>query len=245
MPADPADPSDPSDPSDPADPADLVSPTLDAVQTLAGRRLDYRRDGLMEQDAGNDPYALFAKWFADASQAQAGSPEEPHAMSLATVDREGIPSIRTVLLKGFNDDGFVWFTNYESRKGSELLARGVAALNFRWGVLERQVSVRGTVSRTTDDESNAYFASRPAGSQIGAIVSPQSRVIANRSVLEDAAATLASGPASAIVRPAYWGGFRLVATEIEFWQGRSSRLHDRIRFCLLPDGGWVRERLGP
>ena len=216
------------------------------VQSLADRRLDYRRDGLVETDAGTDPFALFATWFADAAEAQAGTPEEPHAMSLATVNSEGIPSIRTVLLKGFTDAGFVWFSNYESRKGLELAATGVAALNFRWGALERQVSARGLVTRVDAADSDTYFASRPRGSQIGAIVSPQSRVIASREPLEAAAAALEAGPDEAIVRPAHWGGFRLVPDEIEFWQGRSSRLHDRLRYRLhATTGEWIRERLAP
>ena len=165
-------------------------------------------------------------------------------MTLATADARGRASARTVLLKGFDAEGFVWFTNYESRKGRELASNPWAALNFRWGALERQVSVGGSVAKIDPNESDAYFASRPIGSQIGAIVSAQSAVIDGREAIEHAAATLQSGPASAIVRPSHWGGYRLRPDEIEFWQGRPSRLHDRLRF-RRSDDSWILERLSP
>jgi pyridoxamine 5'-phosphate oxidase len=213
---------------------------------LADRRLDYRLGGLEEADASSDPFAQFEIWITEAIAACEGTAEEPHAMSLATVNAEARPSIRTVLLKGFDRRGFVWFTNYESRKGTEITSQVAAALNFRWGALERQVSARGLVGRIDSDESDAYFYSRPRGSRIGAIVSPQSRVIASREPLEAAAAALDAGPDTAVTRPAHWGGFRLVPDEIEFWQGRSSRLHDRLRYRLDPiTGDWIRERLAP
>jgi pyridoxamine 5'-phosphate oxidase len=214
--------------------------------SLADRRFDYRQGGLVESDTSADPFAQFELWIADAIVACDGTAEEPHAMSLATVGPDIRPSVRTVLLKGFDRRGFVWFTNYESRKGTEITTYVAAALNFRWAALERQVSVRGLVTRVDAEESDSYFASRPRGSQIGAVVSPQSRVIDSREPLEAAAAALESGPASAIVRPAHWGGFRLVPDEIEFWQGRSSRLHDRLRYRLdAMTGDWIRERLAP
>jgi pyridoxamine 5'-phosphate oxidase len=225
----------------------LTDDNSQVVETrLADLRLDYRRGGLEEADASADPFAQFEVWMADAITACEGTAEEPHAMSLATVNSELRPSIRTVLLKGFDRRGFVWFTNYGSRKGTEIASQVAAALNFRWGALERQVSARGLVARIDADESDEYFYSRPRGSRIGAIVSPQSQVITSREPLEAAAAALESGPDSAITRPAHWGGFRLVPDEIEFWQGRSSRLHDRLRYRLdLNTGEWVRERLAP
>jgi pyridoxamine 5'-phosphate oxidase len=214
--------------------------------SLADRRFDYRQGGLVESDASNDPFVQFEFWISEAIVACEGTTEEPHAMSLATVGPDNRPSVRTVLLKGFDRRGFVWFTNYESRKGAEITAYVGAALNFRWGALERQVSARGLVARVEAAESDAYFASRPRGSQIGAIVSPQSRVIASREPLEAAAAALDAGPDDEIVRPTHWGGFRLVPDEIEFWQGRSSRLHDRLRYRLnATTGEWIRERLAP
>jgi pyridoxamine 5'-phosphate oxidase len=219
---------------------------LSDAASLADRRFDYKRGGLVESEASADPFAQFELWIAEAIVACEGTAEEPHAMSLATVGPDIRPSVRTVLLKGFDRRGFVWFTNYESRKGTEITTYVAAAVNFRWGALERQVSARGLVTRVDAVESDAYFASRPRGSQIGAIVSPQSRVIESREPLETAAAALDAGPDEAIVRPAHWGGFRLVPDEIEFWQGRSSRLHDRLRYRLnATSGDWVRERLAP
>lgn len=223
------------------------SPTaaLESVR-LAHRRTDYQRSGLTEDATSLDPFEVFAAWLHEAMEACEGTAEEPHAMSLATVGVDCRPSIRTVLLKGFDRDGFVWFTNYESRKGRELAASPSAALNFRWGALERQVSVLGTVSLVSAASSDEYFDSRPRGSRIGAIVSPQSRVIASREPLEQAAAALESQPDSALTRPKHWGGYRLVPDTIEFWQGRTSRLHDRLRYRReTASHPWVRERLAP
>lgn len=213
---------------------------------LADRRMDYQRGGLTEESTSLDPFEVFATWLAEAIQACEGTAEEPHAMSLATVGADARPSIRSVLLKGFDREGFVWFTNYESRKGTELASIPYAALNFRWGALERQVNVLGAVHRVREADSDEYFSSRPRGSRIGAIVSSQSRVIASREPLERAAAELESAPDSALVRPKNWGGFCLVPDTIEFWQGRVSRLHDRLRYQLgFESNAWTRERLAP
>ena len=211
---------------------------------LADLRTDYRRAVLIELEASLDPFEQFGRWFADGVESCRTTTEEPHAMTLATIGLDGRPSARTVLLKGFDGDGFVWFTNYESRKGRELAANPVGALNFRWSGLERQVNVRGFVSRVSAAESDAYFATRPLGSRIGAVASAQSQVIPDRIELERVAASLAAGPESDVVRPDWWGGFRLVADEIEFWQGRPSRLHDRLRY-RLSSTEWIRERLAP
>jgi pyridoxamine 5'-phosphate oxidase len=213
---------------------------------LADLRMEYRQATLDLPDLDPDPFAQFAKWIGEARAVYAPGQDEPHAMSLCTAGADGRPSARTVLLKDFDHQGFTWFTNYESQKGKQLAENPFAALNFRWGALERQVTVVGPVSRVSDNESTLYFDSRPLGSRIGAIVSAQSSVIASRSDLEASAAALAAGPADAIKRPVYWGGFRLSPMSIEFWQGRPSRLHDRLRFtreALLSP--WIVERLAP
>lgn len=213
--------------------------------SLAGLRSDYRRGDLHEQDLLADPMAQFALWMTEARVLHVPGTDEPHAMTLATADEHGAPSARTVLLKGVDARGFTWFTNYESRKGRELRSNPKAALNFRWGILERQVAVTGSVTRVDEAESDEYFASRPLGSRIGAVVSAQSEVV-SREELEAAAAALAAHPESLIVRPLHWGGYRLAPDSIEFWQGRVSRLHDRIRFRReSPESVWIVERLSP
>ena len=212
---------------------------------LAELRIDYRLGELREGDLSDDPLAEFAGWLDRARDAHVPGTDEPHAMTLATADSSGHPSARTVLLKGVDARGFTWFTNYASRKGRELAQNPYAALNFRWGSLERQVVVMGPVTRVSDSESDEYFYSRPLGSRIGAIVSAQSTVVV-REELEAAAEALAKLPDAEIRRPAHWGGFRLTPMTIEFWQGRSSRLHDRIRFQRNDaDSPWVKERLAP
>lgn len=209
---------------------------------LARMREDYSRAGLDEATAGDDPLALFAQWLDDAVDAHV---YEPNAMALATATPDGRPSVRTVLLKGFDARGLTFFTGYESRKGVELAANPRAAATMLWHPLQRQVRVEGGVVRIAEAESDAYFASRPRGSQIGAVASPQSRMILDREALEQRVAAVEHDYAGqSIERPMTWGGYRLAIETIEFWQGRTSRLHDRIRFSRQ-SGGWARERLAP
>jgi pyridoxamine 5'-phosphate oxidase len=213
---------------------------------LADLRMDYRRATLERSDLVDDPIDQFVVWFTQAREVFVPGQDEPHAMTLATATRDGVPSARTVLLKDVDARGFTWFTNYESRKGRELQENPNAALNFRWGALERQVTVVGPVARVSDEESTVYFDSRPAGSRIGAIVSAQSSVIADRTEIEAHASELAAQPSIDLARPAHWGGFRLTPLSIEFWQGRPSRLHDRLRYRRdAHDSPWIVERLAP
>ena len=199
--------------------------------------------GLSEADLAPDPFAQFQAWFDTALAA--GLPE-PNAMTLATATPDGRPSARMVLIKGVDPRGFVFYTNYESRKGRELEANPWAALVFYWPELERQIRIEGRVERVAAEESDAYFASRPLGSRLGAWASPQSQVIPGRDVLEarlrDLEARFASGD---VPRPPHWGGYRVVPEAVEFWQGRPSRLHDRLRYTRQADGRWAIERLAP
>jgi pyridoxamine 5'-phosphate oxidase len=207
-------------------------------------RKEYDRGSLDEATVYRDPIRQFAAWY-DAAVA-AGIPE-PEAMTLATATPDGRPSARVVLLRSFDARGFCFFTNYDSRKGRELADNPHAAVAFHWAVLERQVRIEGRVEQTTAAESDAYFHSRPSASRIGAWSSPQSRVIASRAELETLVARYAAEhpDESAIPRPPHWGGFRLVPERIEFWQGRPSRLHDRLRFERQAGGGWQLDRLAP
>ncbi|MCW2749474.1 MAG: pdxH [Aeromicrobium sp.] len=209
---------------------------------LAHMRTEYARTGLDETAAGDDPLALFGRWLDEAVAAQL---HEPNAMALATATPDGRPSVRIVLLKGLDDAGLTFFTNYDSRKGLELGANPRAAAVLLWHPLQRQVRVEGPVTRLDDADSDAYFASRPRGSQIGAVASPQSRRITGREVLEERVAEVEQVfDGTDVVRPPVWGGYRLGLESIEFWQGREDRLHDRLRF--LRDGdSWTRERLAP
>lgn len=208
---------------------------------IRGFRKSYEQGELDEGAATNVPLELFTRWFDDAR----GLPGvEPNAMTLATADATGRPSARVVLLKGFDADGLVWYTNYDSRKGTELDANPHAALLFFWAPLERQVRVEGRVERVSAQESDAYYAVRPLDSRIGAWASPQSQVIAHRGVLVANAAKAAAEHGLHPRRPEHWGGYRLVPEVWEFWQGRTSRLHDRLRYRLDGDT-WVRERLAP
>ena len=185
--------------------------------------------------------AQFQRWF---DQALTGQLPEPNAMTLATVGASGRPSTRVVLIKGFDERGIVWYTNYESRKGQELAHTPFAALQFHWVELERTVRIEGRVEKTSAEESDAYYATRPLDSRLGAWASPQSQVISSRAVLVAGAAKAAARFALHPPRPAHWGGYRLVPDQWEFWQGRKSRLHDRLRY-RLQEGAWIRERLAP
>ncbi len=212
---------------------------------IADLRVEYKRSELDESHADADPVAQFSLWWDEASAAQV---REANAMTLATADADGKPAARTVLLKGFDQSGFVFFTNYESRKGAELAANAHAALLFFWPELERQVRIDGVVDRTTTQESDEYFRSRPLASRIGAWASPQSRPISGKAWLMGRVAEMALRHATSPSRPPYWGGYRVVPNAIEFWQGRPSRLHDRLLYTKTgarTDAGWTRARLAP
>jgi len=214
--------------------------------SIADLRMDYRRGGLDESEVAADPFAQFASWFAEARAAEL---PEPNAMTLATSTPDGIPSARIVLLKGVDERGFVFYTNYQSQKGRELASNPRAALTFYWAELERQVRIAGAVARVSREESRRYFDSRPIGSRLGASLSHQSNVIPDRTALEAAwshlAATYEADPTRSVPLPDDWGGYRLSPGSIEFWQGRPSRLHDRLRYGRQEDGSWRIDRLSP
>jgi pyridoxamine 5'-phosphate oxidase len=209
---------------------------------LAQMRKSYEQAELDESQVQPLPIDQFHHWFDEAVKATA---LEPNAMTLATASADGRPSTRVLLLKGADASGLVWFTNYASRKGQDLLANPFAAIQFFWGELERVVRVEGRVERVSADESDAYFASRPLGSRIGAWASPQSQVIASREELEKAWAHQQATVAGDPPRPPQWGGYRLIPDRWEFWQGRPSRLHDRIVYALSAQGRWSLQRLAP
>ncbi len=211
------------------------------MSKLSEFRKSYELGELDEGQATEGPLALFQRWMDEAI---AHDISEPTAMTLATVGREGRPSTRVVLLKGCDARGLVWFTNYDSRKGQELAQHPFAALQFHWVDMERVVRIEGRVEKTSAEESDDYFKSRPLDSRLGAWASPQSQVISSRAVLVANAAKAAAQHGLNPARPPHWGGFRLVPDRFEFWQGRRSRLHDRLVY-RLEAGAWLRERLAP
>ena len=213
--------------------------------SLADMRQEYALAGLAEADApADDPWPLWERWLDEAVK---GGIREPNAMVVSTAEAAtGQPSSRVVLLKGADRRGFVFFTNYESRKGAELAANPRASLLFPWHDLERQVVVVGAVEKVTPEETEAYFHVRPLGNQVGAWASAQSSVLAGREELERrVAARMAEFQGRVVPVPPFWGGYRVLPATIEFWQGRPSRLHDRLRYSRRPDGSWLRERLSP
>jgi pyridoxamine 5'-phosphate oxidase len=208
---------------------------------LADLRRDFSVTGLDEAEADADPFVQFGKWMNDALAADI---QDPNAMTLATVGEDGLPDARVVLLKYYGPDGFLFFTNYESKKGRDLAANPYATLHFFWRQLDRQVSIRGSVQKTSREESENYFNSRPFDSRIGAWASNQSRVIESRAFLEDRFREFKEKFGDHVPLPDFWGGFRLTPERFEFWQGRQNRLHDRLQYSRIADG-WKIERLSP
>lgn len=213
------------------------------MSSIAAIRKDYKQQMLNERDMAEDPISQFERWWADAVTSEI---DEVNAMTLATAGVDGRPSARIVLLKGVDASGFVFFTNYNSHKGQQMAENPFASLCFFWKELERQVRIEGTIEKISELASNEYFDSRPIGSRIGAWASPQSRVIASREIIETNVKALEEKYANQkIERPPHWGGYILKPAMVEFWQGRPSRLHDRIRYSTAKESGWVIERLAP
>ena len=210
---------------------------------LASIRLEYTKGGLRESELPDNQFLLFSQWLQEAIDSKV---DEPTAMLVGTVSPEGKPSTRTVLLKDLHDDKFIFYSNYESRKGRQLAQNPAISLSFVWHHLERQVHIEGTAEKVTPDESDQYFKKRPYKSRIGARISPQSQPIGNRvqlirAFIREAARWIGKE----VERPAHWGGYAVIPERIEFWQGRPNRLHDRIVYTLQPDGHWKKERLAP
>lgn len=213
------------------------------MSSIADIRRDYSLKTLNEDEVADSPFLQFADWWQQAIESEI---DEVNAMTLATASLEAVPSARIVLLKGYDEKGFVFYTNYESAKGRELAENPKASLLFFWKELERQIRITGIVEKVSAAESDDYFLSRPTGSQIGAWASPQSHVIENRSWLEKNVKRLEEKFSSeTVTRPPHWGGYRVKPVIIEFWQGRSSRLHDRLQYSLQENGTWKIERLAP
>ncbi|MFC9927203.1 pyridoxamine 5'-phosphate oxidase [Streptomyces sp. NPDC127190] len=224
------------------------NPLLDPAFDPAAMRKQYRAEGLDERDLATHPMDQFARWFEEAARAALhGTLYEPNAMVVATADAAGRPSTRMVLMKQYDTEGFVFYTNYDSRKGRDLAENDQVSLLFPWHPLARQVVVTGTARRTGRDETAAYFRTRPHGSQLGAWASVQSAVIASRAELDAAYADLEARypEGEQVPVPPHWGGYRVTPETVEFWQGRENRLHDRFRYVARPDGTWTTERLSP
>jgi pyridoxamine 5'-phosphate oxidase len=213
------------------------------MQSIAEIRKEYKKQTLLESDVDRDPFIQFNKWWEEAVKSEL---EEVNAMTLATASSKGVPSARIVLLKGADENGFIFYTNYNSHKGHELAENPRACLVFFWAGLERQVRIEGSVQKVSETESDEYFASRPQDSRIGAWSSPQSSIISSREVIEENVIAYRKEFADGnIPRPPHWGGYMVKPVLIEFWQGRPSRLHDRIQYSLLDNGEWKIERLAP
>ncbi len=219
-----------------------ASPQNSRMEGIAQLRKSYERAELDATHSAPAPLQQFERWLQEALTAKL---PEPTAMTLATVGPDGRPSTRVVLLKGCDERGLVWYTSYESRKAQELAANPQAALQFHWVELERVVRIEGRVEKTSAEESDAYYHTRPLDSRIGAWASPQSQVIPSRVLLVTEAARIGAKFLLDPPRPPHWGGYRLVADQFEFWQGRRSRLHDRLRYLPQVDGTWLRQRLAP
>ena len=211
------------------------------MKSIADIRKDYRQSSLLENDISPNPIVQFTSWWNEAMQSNI---DEVNALTLATANAQGKPSARIVLLKGYDENGFVFFTNYESHKGKELAANPYAAMVLFWKELERQIRIEGFAEKISAGESDEYFYSRPAGSRIGAWASPQSAVINDRNILEENVKNYSQNFGENIPRPVHWGGYRVVPSLIEFWQGRSNRLHDRIQY-RKENNNWIIERLAP
>ena len=211
-------------------------------EDIAGMRKDYSKKELLESEVNKDPIQQFQQWWKEALATEIA---EPNAMTLATTSMDAVPSARIVLMKDFNESGFIFFTNYNSFKGQQLSENPKACLLFFWKELERQVRITGLVIKLNAAESDEYFLSRPEASQIGAWASPQSQVIENRDWLDDRFQKLEKEMKGNVQRPSHWGGYVVKPVIIEFWQGRPSRLHDRIQYTLQDDGNWKIERLAP
>jgi pyridoxamine 5'-phosphate oxidase len=213
------------------------------MKDLSHYRKSYEKSALLEQDIPNDPINLFHRWFHEVQDF--GGIDEINAMTVSTQGLDGFPKARVVLLKKYNEEGFVFYTNYESEKGKAIAANPKVCLSFFWNSMERQVIIKGTAVQLSAEQSDAYFYSRPLGSQLGAIVSPQSSIIPNRTILESQLHSLEQQHIFEVQRPIHWGGYRVEPISVEFWQGRPNRLHDRIRYTIQDDLSWSIDRLAP